>query len=109
MSDLITPSQIADGVIRYLRDSGHLDQLADIISDLQAALPLASVVRVESSVQLTPQQQQQISELLYSQYSVASEIQFFHNPDLIGGLKIILGDRVLDLSLSGRLDKLYAR
>ena len=36
------------------------------------------------------------------------DASFEVNPDLIGGIKVEVGDQVLDLSLQGKLQKLYA-
>jgi F0F1-type ATP synthase delta subunit len=62
---------------------------------------------VESSVALSEAEQQSLRQLLADKQH-AGDIQFRVNPDLIGGLKVIHGDMVLDMSVQNKLKKIYA-
>jgi F-type H+-transporting ATPase subunit delta len=106
--------------------NGQLDdnRLRDLVSKLIAAQPrdyqsiLAAIQRltrlemarrevlVESATALTATEGQRISTGLAKDYGDKLTIRFVTNPDLLGGLRIKVGDDVLDGSVKGRLDRL---
>ncbi|MDO4641867.1 MAG: F0F1 ATP synthase subunit delta [Neisseria sp.] len=53
-------------------------------------------------------QKANIVKELEQHFNTRLEATFEIDPDLIGGLKIEIGDQVLDLSVQGKLKKLYA-
>lgn len=105
---------------------GQLDdnKLRDLVSKLIATQPrdyraiLAAIQRltrlemarrevlVESAIELTATEGQRISAGLAKDYGDKLTIRFTTNPDLLGGLRIKVGDDVLDGSVKGRLDRL---
>jgi F-type H+-transporting ATPase subunit delta len=106
--------------------NGELDdnKLRDLVSKLIAAQPrdyraiLAAIQRlarletarrevlVESATVLSASEGQRISAGLAKDYGDKLTIQFKTNPELLGGLRIKVGDDVLDGSVKGRLDRL---
>ena len=106
--------------------NGQLDdnRLRDLISKLIATEPrdyraiLAAIQRltrlemarrevlVESATELTATEGQRISAGLAKDYGDKLTIRFTTNPDLLGGLRIKVGDDLLDGSVKGRLDRL---
>ncbi len=106
--------------------NGQLDdnRLRDLVSKLIATQPrdyraiLAAIQRltrlemarrevlVESATELTATEGQRISAGLSKDYGDKLTIRFTTNPDLLGGLRIKVGDDVLDGSVKGRLDRL---
>jgi F-type H+-transporting ATPase subunit delta len=106
--------------------NGQLDdnRLRDLVSKLIASQPrdyraiLAAIQRltrlemarrevlVESATELTATEGQRISAGLAKDYGDKLTIRFTTNPDLLGGLRIKVGDDVLDGSVKGRLDRL---
>lgn len=106
--------------------NGQLEdnRLRDLISKLIATEPrdyraiLAAIQRltrlemarrevlVESATELTATEGQRISAGLAKDYGDKLTIRFTTNPDLLGGLRIKVGDDVLDGSVKGRLDRL---
>ena len=106
--------------------NGQLDdnRLRDLVSKLIATQPrdylaiLAAIQRltrlemarrevlVESATELTATEGQRISAGLAKDYRDKLTIRFTTNPDLLGGLRIKVGDDVLDGSVKGRLDRL---
>ncbi|QTN32405.1 F0F1 ATP synthase subunit delta [Akkermansiaceae bacterium] len=106
--------------------NGQLDdnRLRDLVSKLIASQPrdyraiLAAIQRlarlemarrevlVESATVLSANDGQRIATDLAKQYGSNLNIQFKTNPDLLGGLRIKVGDDVLDGSVAGRLDRL---
>jgi len=106
--------------------NGQLDdnKLRDLVSKLIAAQPrdyraiLAAIQRlarlemarrevlVESASVLSATEGQRISAGLAKDYGDKLSIQYKTNPELLGGLRIKVGDDVLDGSVKGRLDRL---
>lgn len=99
-------------------------KLNDLVSKLIAAQPrdyraiLAAIQRlarlemarrevlVESAAVLSATDGQRIATDLAKQHGPNLNIQFKTNPELLGGLRIRVGDDVLDGSVQGRLDRL---
>ena len=106
--------------------NGQLDdnRLRDLVSKLIETQPrdyraiLAAIQRltrlemarrevlVESATELTATEGQRISAGLAKDYGDKLTIRFTTNPDLLGGLRIKVGDDVLDGTVKGRLDRL---
>jgi F-type H+-transporting ATPase subunit delta len=106
--------------------NGELDdnKLRDLVSKLIAAQPrdyraiLAAIQRltrletarrevlVESATVLSATEGQRISAGLAKDYGDKLTIQYKTNPELLGGLRIKVGDDVFDGSVKGRLDRL---
>ena len=123
-------SKIAAATARRLyglcQVNGQLDdkKLRDLVSKLIAAQPrdyqaiLASIQRlarieaarrtvlVESATALSAAEGQQVSAGLRKDYGDNLTIDFKTDPELLGGLRIKVGDDVLDGSVKGRLDRL---
>ena len=65
-------------------------------------------VTVESAVELDDAARQQVVGKLSGQYGPDLDIQYKINAELIGGLRIRVGDDVFDGSVDGRLKRLAA-
>lgn len=65
-------------------------------------------VTVESAVELDEAFRQQLVAKLTRQYGPDLELHYKTNADLIGGLRIRVGDDVFDGSIDGRLKRLSA-
>ncbi len=63
-------------------------------------------VRVENAVETSPAQQNGIRANLEKQYGSGLDIQYFINPQLIGGMRIQVGSDLYDGSVKTRLEKL---
>ena len=123
-------SKIAAATARRLyglcQVNGQLDdhKLRDLVSKLIAAKPrdfqaiLASIQRlvrleearravtVESAVALDAAESQKVEAGLAKYHGSNLTIEYKTNPELLGGLRIKVGDDVLDGSVQGRLDRL---
>ncbi len=106
--------------------NGQLDEnrLRDVVSKLIATQPrdyraiLATIQRlvrldaarrevlVESATELDFASQQRVVTGLSNEYGDNLTIHYKINPELLGGLRIRVGDDVLDGSVQGRLDRL---
>ena len=65
-------------------------------------------VTVESAVELDDAMRQRILTDLSAKYGSGLTAQYVITPELIGGLRIRVGDDVLDGSVKGRIDRLAA-
>lgn len=63
-------------------------------------------VRVISAFELTPQQVANTKRMLSEKFNAKAEPTFEVDPDLIGGMKLIIGDRVYDNTIKGQLERL---
>jgi F-type H+-transporting ATPase subunit delta len=62
--------------------------------------------RVNSAIDLSPEQQQTCKTVLEKRLKSTVEVQFAVDAGILGGLQIFIGNDVLDGSIRGRLDKL---
>ena len=65
-------------------------------------------VTVESAVELDTAARERLLKGLSRQYGPDLEVQYQLNPELLGGMRIRVGDDVIDGSVKGRLDRLAA-
>lgn len=61
-------------------------------------------VIVETAVALSAEQKTEIASLLKKK-GIAATLEEKINPDILGGLRLNLGSKRIDLSLAGRLDQ----
>ena len=81
----------------------------EILSRLHrlVALDLARrTARIESAVEISPPQAEQIKSNLERRYGAGLNVGYVVNPSLIGGLRIQVGSDLYDGSVKTRLDKL---
>lgn len=110
----------------FCQVNGELDdtKLRDLVSKLIASQPrdyrailtalqrLARLemarreVLVESALELDPGSKQRVESGLIAEHGSKLNIQYQVNPTLLGGLRIRVGDDVLDGTVQGRLDRL---
>jgi F-type H+-transporting ATPase subunit delta len=95
-------------VISGLVESKPRDYAA-ILSALQRLVRLEFArreVTVESAVELDSASQQRVAAGLANQYGPDLVVQYKITPDLLGGLRIRVGNDVFDGSVKGRLERL---
>jgi F-type H+-transporting ATPase subunit delta len=67
------------------------------------------VARVSAAAELSEAQRTRLTELLSRVYGRPVTAQMHIDPELIGGLAILVGDEVIDGTLSSRLARAYAQ
>jgi F-type H+-transporting ATPase subunit delta len=108
MTDQSESTTIAAGFLKYLDSIGKRSSLREIIGILQRELePQLPELVVESASALSDADRAEIIKTLADKPR-KGEVQFKVNPELIGGMKVFHGDRVLDMSIQGKLKKIYA-
>lgn len=65
--------------------------------------PRAVVAEITSAVELTAEERAAIEKRLIDQFGLGLEFRFNVNPEIMGGLLIRVGDKLLDTSVASRL------
>jgi F-type H+-transporting ATPase subunit delta len=108
MSDNSESAEIAAGFLRYLENNNKRQLLREVLAILHREVePQLPEIVVESAIELPAADRRALLDSLSSKPH-AGEIKFVVNPELIGGLRITHGDKVLDMSIQGKLKRLYA-
>lgn len=119
----------ASELLRLLKDvevakSAEFKNFVSIVATEKRLLTLPNIFELYEEMVLASQNAQKA--IIYTAYPVASEGQhakiisdleqhfhvslqatFITEPELIGGIKVVVGDKVLDLSVQGKLKNLY--
>ncbi len=114
LTGLLEPriSKPALNLVILLAMRGRLPILPAVAADFKLLLDHERgvvVAHVTSAVRLEPSEIEAISARLREQTGSAIEIAAAVDPDLIGGLTVRLGDRLIDASVRGRLERLRDR
>lgn len=95
--------------LTLLAENDRLQALSEIHKQFEALCHAANAelaVEIQSAFALSDQQQSQIVSLLQSKYGRAVTASTRVVPQLIGGVKLVMGDEVIDASVSGKLAKM---
>ncbi len=101
--------RIASGFIKYLENSGQIDQLAELtrIQQRQSwANEKQNLATITSCVKLSLTERKTIKDFLKSNFEPNIKIAYQINKEILGGLVIRVGNKIIDASLKHRLDKL---
>jgi F-type H+-transporting ATPase subunit delta len=105
-----SPATVA--IVRHLvqsprgrRIGGLLAHAADIVADAAGSV----VATVTAATEPTAAQLERLQASLAAQYGRTPRINLIIDPDLVGGLRVQLGDEVIDGSLATRLAELRIR
>lgn len=100
----------ADGTMRnfcfLLADKGRLGSLADIANSYGMMLDEANGVRrgkVITAIKLSPAMQANLKKELEKKAGGPMELVFAIDPEILGGMVLAVGDKVLDSSLRAQL------
>jgi F-type H+-transporting ATPase subunit delta len=66
----------------------------------------SSSLRIESARELDPAELRALVDRLGARYQTIFDVTQTVDPELIGGVRITLGDKLIDGSVAGRLDEL---
>jgi F-type H+-transporting ATPase subunit delta len=86
------------------RGRGSVDAALDEYLELSAEALEETVVTVHTARELSATDQQRLAEALSTQYDTTVQLHVVLDPGLIGGLKVEIGDDVIDGTVSSRLD-----
>jgi len=83
-----------------------LPEIASLFSKLQAEYEQTLQVQVLTVIELTKAQQEELAKVLQQRLARKIILNFALEPKLLGGILIRAGDKVIDLSLRGQLQRL---
>ena len=96
-----------DGVTKYLRGSQGagtmLPKVTAVLHKITTSERVEKLAKVESSVALTSKEKSDISRFLSRLLSREATLQCTINKELIGGLRITVGDWVVDTSIATQI------
>lgn len=96
-----------DGVTKYLRQAGTSDamlpKVTAVLHKITSSARAEKLARVESSVALNSKEKSEISHFLSRLLSREATLQCTINKELIGGLRIAVGDWIVDTSIATQI------
>jgi F-type H+-transporting ATPase subunit delta len=101
------PCKVIENFCFLLADKGRLDCLADIQAYFSVILDeVQGIVRGDliTAIELTEPLKKKIKEDLEKQSGQNIVLEYGVDPDILGGLKLKIGDKVLDASIRAQLD-----
>lgn len=104
-------SDAAKNLVRAVIDNGRLAALAQIASQFQALVDAragTSQATIESAFPLDDRQVADIKSTMEKRFGRKLEASVVVEPALIGGVRVSVGDEVLDTSIRARLDQMRA-
>lgn len=103
---------LADGVQNFLRaviENGRLAALPAVVGQFHALANAAAGVadaQIFSAYPIEPAQLAEVVATLEERFGRKLEAQVQLEPSLIGGIRVVVGDEVLDTSVKARLDRM---
>jgi F-type H+-transporting ATPase subunit delta len=113
--DLITSvvkgelSDPARNLLRTVIDNGRLAALPEIAAQFHALVNASSGVSdatVYSAFEIAPAQLDEVVSVLEQRFRRKLNARVVVAPDLIGGIRVVVGDEVLDTSVKARLEQM---
>lgn len=101
----------ARNLVRMLIERRRTGRMAEILDEYdRLADEEAGIVRAEvrTALAITPALQTQVTRTLTERLGGKVEVSVVHDPDVIGGLVVRIGDRVIDTSIRTQLQQLQA-
>jgi F-type H+-transporting ATPase subunit delta len=111
----ILPANAAPEVVQFVRllaRQGDLRLLADVVRQVRDIVPTlddSSNVVVTSAHELATTERERLEVKLQAEHGEDTRVRYEVDPDLLGGLRIRIGDRVMDYTVAARLDALRGR
>lgn len=105
-------STVTTQLVSFIVGSGRgreLPAIADKLSKRASSESHREVAEVRSSVALTPEQQQRLSDALTKATGKQVNLKIIIDPLVLGGLVATVGDTVIDGTVRTRLDQLKSR
>jgi F-type H+-transporting ATPase subunit delta len=111
----IVPATAAPEVVQFVRllaRQGDLNQLDEILRTVRATVPALEETAnalVTSAHELSSAEKEQLEQKLRRDHGADTRVAFEVDPELLGGLRIRIGDRIIDHTVASRLDALRQR
>lgn len=96
-----------EGLVDAMASKGDLALLPDVTKAvLKITREEIVIARVTTARPLEPAQEKNLQERLQDKFNKRVKMKIAEDPELLGGLKVQVGDTVIDSTLRGRLDRL---
>jgi F-type H+-transporting ATPase subunit delta len=111
LSDVLpanTPVEIVN-TLKLMQQQGDLELVKEISSALASSVSgqrEPTKAEITSAAELTAQEQDQLRRSLSEQFGEGLTFSFRVDPALLGGLRVRVGDRLIDTSIASRLTAL---
>jgi F-type H+-transporting ATPase subunit delta len=105
------PSEAAKNLLRMVIENGRLSALPEIATQFQALVDAksgTSQATIESAFPLDPGQLADVKAAMEKRFDRKLEAHVVVHPELIGGVRVVVGDEVLDTSIRARLEQMKA-
>jgi F-type H+-transporting ATPase subunit delta len=105
-------SEDARKFVGTLLEAGQLDQLDAILAEFEGLVhrrPEQRLAHVTSAVPLAGDEQEALRSKLIDRFGDDLEFQFEVDPSLLGGVRLRVGDQVIDGSVAAKLAALRDR
>jgi F-type H+-transporting ATPase subunit delta len=102
-------SAAAQNFLRTVIDNGRLAVLPTIARQFRELVNRSAGISdatVYSAFEMTPEQLGEITATLEKRFGCKLKIQVVVEPELIGGIRVVVGDEVLDTSVKARLQQM---
>ena len=106
-----SPGSAAKNLVAIVIDNGRLAALPEIARQFQALLDAKSGTSqaiVESAFPIDASQLAEVKATMERRFLRNLDMQVVVRPELIGGIRVIVGDEVLDTSIRARLEQMKA-
>lgn len=99
--------QFADAIITMLRLRGNLDLLPELVEELRREVELSHhEIIVESAIELSTEEIGKLLASISQKLGYQPHLVQHVDPDLLAGIRLHVGDRVIDVTLKHRLEEL---
>ncbi len=106
-----TPAEIRN-FISLLASKGHLHYLPEILDELNRLSrggAARRVANITTAVPLTEEEKSALQARLIARFGPDLDFRYNVDPEILGGVIIRIGDKVIDGSIAGRLESLRER
>jgi F-type H+-transporting ATPase subunit delta len=104
-----TPVELSN-TLKVMVQEGSLqliDHLGDALAQVSSGRTAGPIkAEITSAMALSTEEQQQLRRSLAERYGQALSFGFFVDPSLMGGLRVRVGDRLIDTSVATRLQNM---
>lgn len=100
-----TPAELSNTLKLMIRDGelGLIDELGDALAKVTSGEAGPTKAEVTSAIALSEEEQEKLRTSLRERYGNNLVFTFFTDPELMGGLRVRVGDRLIDTSVASRL------
>lgn len=107
---MMTADQIADGFLSFLTSKKLHHLLPEIVLKLSRFVEKQKeTADVTSAIALTPDENSRLEKFLKKEFGVNFRIKLKIDPAVLGGLKIVVGDRMIDQTIAGKLSSILEK